>query len=184
MDGVGGALFAVGAIVLFFFLPGYLLVKALWPEKRWRGPQGAITAVEMLTGGFVASLGIFLIVGFVLGNTGQFYASPSSPTLEGILAVLAVIFLALGWIQGAYRKDPPPAPSFVEPPLPGEEDLEPMLGRFQEWAREERRLQREVHRARREGAPSADRARLEEQLQELRAVRRKAERTREEELSG
>lgn len=184
MDAVSGALFGLGALLLFFFVPGYLLVKALWPEKRWRGPQGPMTAVEMLTGGFVASLAIFLVVGFALGNSGLFYASPSSPTLEGLLAGLALVFFALGWFRGAFRQDPPPAPSYVEPPLPGEEDLEPTLEKFQRWATEERGLQRALRRARREGSSASEVERLKSELETLRTTRRKAEKDREAELNG
>lgn len=179
-------LFGVLALALFFFVPGYLLVKALWPEKRWRGAgsEGSITAIEMVTGGFVASLGIFLLVGFALGNAGDFEASPSEPLLEGILAAFALVFFLLGWVRGAYRADPPPAPSYVEPPAPGEEDLIPTLKKFQDWGREERRLQREIRRAKREGAGGTELGKLKGQLQDLRDERRAAEAERQRDVDG
>ncbi|MDE1820267.1 MAG: DUF1616 domain-containing protein [Euryarchaeota archaeon] len=177
-------IFALGALALFFFAPGYLMMKALWPEKRWKGPRGTMDALELLTGGFVASLSIFLVVGFVLGNTGTFAAAPSDPVLEGVLATFALGFLALGWIRGAYRAEPPPAPSFVEPPLPGEEDVEPLLERFQALSRREREARRELRTAQRSGRASGDVERLKAELQELGDKRRRMEKEREEELRG
>jgi hypothetical protein len=175
--------FALGALALFFFVPGYLLVKALWPEKRWKGPEAPITALEMVTGGFLASLGLFLVIGFALGNTGVFQAGPSDPLLEEILLGLSVLFLVVGWVVGAYRKEAPAAPSFVEPPGPGEEDLGPVLDQFQRWNREERDLRREIHRLRREGGSADALKQKQEELDGLRASRRQAEADRQRSLA-
>lgn len=171
--------FALAALALFFFVPGYLLMKALWPEKRWKGPEATIVALEMVTGGFLASLGLFLLVGFGLGNAGDFEAGASDPLVEGILAAFALVFFLAGWFQGAYRKEPPPAPSFVEPPGPGEEDLGPLLDQFQTWSREERDLRREIHRLRREGGDPQELERRTEELEALKAKRKEAERERQ-----
>lgn len=176
-------LFALGALALFFFVPGYLLMKALWPEKRWRGPDATIVAIEMVTGGFLASLSLFLLVGFVLGNAGEFEAGASDPLLEGILAGFAAIFFVVGWFLGAYRREAPPAPSFVEPPAPGEEDLGPILDRFQAWSREERELRRELHHLRRSGGDPKEVERVTQELETLKAQRRAAEDERQRALA-
>lgn len=171
--------FALGALALFFFVPGYLLVKALWPEKRWAGPGAPIVALEMVTGGFLASLGLFLVVGFVLGNTSSFAAGPGDPFLEEILLGLSAAFFVVGWFLGAYRKEAPATPSFVEPPAPGEADLGPVLDTFQGLNREERELRREIHRLRREGGKPEELAQRREELEAVRGRRRQAEQERQ-----
>lgn len=180
----GDALFAVGSLALFFFVPGYLMVKALWPEKRWRGPDRSAVALEMVTGGFVASLGIFLLVGFALGNTGNFWASSSDPVLQEVLVAFALLFLGLGWFRGAFARDPPPVPRFVEPEGPGEEPVEPVVERFRRMMREEAKLEREIRQRRRAGAPAGEIEALQAELKSLRESRRKAEREREASYDG
>lgn len=177
-------LFALVALWLYFFVPGYLLVKALWPEKRWKGPKAEMTAVEMVTAGFVSSLGLLLVIGFVLGNTNAFQASEADPLLEEVLAALSLAFLALGWFRGAYAREPPPAPSFVEPVSAGEEDLAPTFSRFESLLREEREAQRSLRQARREKAPSDEVRALEARVEEVRAKRRRAQQEREAAIHG
>lgn len=176
--------FALVALLLYFFVPGYLLVKALWPEKRWKGPKAEITAVEMVTAGFLSSLGLLLVIGFVLGNSNAFQASAADPLLEEILAALSLVFLALGWFRGAYAREPPQVPSFVEPVSPGEEDLASTFGRLESLLRDEREAQRSLRQARREKAPSEDLRALEARVEEVRAKRRRAQQEREAAIHG
>lgn len=179
------AVFALGALALFFFVPGYFLVKALWPEKRWRAPHGGpMVALELVVGGFVASIALLVLVGFFLGNSGNFAAGPSDPTLEEILTVLSVLFLAAGWWRGAYRAEPPPPSTLVAPPLAGEEDVGPLFRRLEVLTQEEHRRAREVRRAERSGAPRVEVERLKSELEELRGQRRQVEQARQREIDG
>ena len=169
-------LFEVGALLLFFFVPGFLLVKALWPEWRVRGPTGAENLLKLLAGGVILSTALSLLIGFYLGNTGLFQAGPSDPILEATLAGLSAAFAIAGWFRGAYARTPPtPAPIAGEV-LPGEEDTLDYLASLGELGREERRLRHEVRVARKAGQETGS---VQKQLDETIARRKGLEQERE-----
>ncbi len=169
-----GTLFALFALVLFFFLPGFVWVRALWPEKRFRGPQGVENVVESLTAGFLLSLAFTILIGFGLGNgPGTFQAGPSDPLLETVLSILTLGGFAVGWLRGGWGLRVP-GPGVVR--AAPEEDLEEVLVRFEAMEEEERELSRALRRA----ADGTEARSLHRRLADLQARRRVAERAREE----
>jgi uncharacterized membrane protein len=175
-------LLASVALVLFFFLPGYLLSRALWPEWRLRGEKALELGVLTVTSALVFSTALTVLAGFYLGNVGLFQAGPGNPLLEEVLAALSALLLVIGWWRGAFSKDPPPAPSYARAPLAGEEDVEEYMQEMASLAQEERRL---LHAIRTTGRTNpGKRERLESELETLRTRRRAKEADREERMSS
>ncbi len=169
-----GILFALVALALFFFLPGFVWVRALWPEKRFKGPQALENAVEGLTASFLVSLAFTILIGFGLGNgPGTFQAGPADPLLETILGVLTLGGLAAGWFRGGWGSRFP-VPGTGRGSLP--EDLDGTIVRFEAMEEEERELSRALKRAPDGGEAGS----LRRRLAELRARRRAAEREQQE----
>lgn len=164
---VGGA--------LVFFVPGYAVAKAVFPERRLAGADGVRWAVEVVALAFVLSVVLTVTVGYVLlvGAPGGFVASWSDPLLEAALAAIAGVAFAVGWLEGAYRRAPPRARrSDLEPGTGGPWELSAELARLQ---RERLGLERDLR-----GRPAADaearlRARLARVLEEEEALRRRRE---------
>jgi hypothetical protein len=175
-------LFSALALVLFFFFPGYLLMKSLWPEWRIRGKAGVERGLTMVAGAVVSSTAMTILVGFILGNTASFQAGPGNPILEEVLAVLSVIFLLLGLWRGAYSTTTPQGSPLAEPALQGEDDTEAFVGKIEAMVREELRLKGEIKRARRENPEQA--GRLKEELDTRISQRREMEREREAKLNS
>lgn len=174
---VVGVLFAVLALALFFFLPGFAWVRALWPEKRFTGPPAVENLVEGLTAGFLLSLSFTILIGFALGNgPGTFQAGPDDPLLEAILTLLMAGGLAVGWIRGGWGRPVPVRGA--GPPPPPEEDLEEVLAHFEALEQEERELSRRLKAS--PGGMEAETLRA--RLEGLRAQRRLEERERREGL--
>jgi hypothetical protein len=175
-------LFATLALVLFFFLPGYLLMKALWPEWRIRGKAAVERGVTMVTGAVVSSTAMTILVGFVLGNTASFQAGPDNPLLEAVLLVLSVAFFLVGLWRGAYSKWPLPSPSYAEHALKGEDDTEAFVEEIEAIVREELRLKAEIKHAKRENPEKAER--LKEELDAHVSRRRELEKARESQVNS
>lgn len=156
---------AVG-ILLIFFLPGYALTRALFPEWRIRGPDATLRAIETATLSFVTSVAFAVFVGYLLlvASPGGFQAYWSSPVLELILAAITVVGLVLAYVRGAFDHDPPRAPSAE--PGGGEEGAWELLRELDRLAREERRLE---HALRTADGNSIEAARLKEQLAHVRS---------------
>jgi hypothetical protein len=97
----------VGGLLLLLFLPGFFLLQALFPRRRWFGPfhAFALPAFSVL-----ASLVILVLVGAVLGflpggtgGKGWFQGSQTgAPILETTLGALTVILFAAAWARGAF----------------------------------------------------------------------------------
>ncbi len=115
-----GGLEAFAGLALLFFLPGFTVARAVFPERRLRGPAGLRGAVELVVLSFVLSVGLTVLVGYLLlsASPGGFSASWGSPVLEATLAALVVVALAVGLVRGSYARVPPPSPV---PEAPGEE---------------------------------------------------------------
>ncbi|HTW55662.1 MAG TPA: hypothetical protein VMG36_04345 [Thermoplasmata archaeon] len=155
---VGGA--------LLFAVPGLAVARAIFPEWRFRGPDGLRRALETATLAFVLSIGLTVLVGGALLGLapGGFAASWGDPLLEAILAAIAVVAFVVGLLEGAYARIPParPAPE----PDPGGEGAWPLSRALERLNREEARLVRKgtggtADDARRLGEIRAERARLE-----------------------
>ena len=101
-EGVAGGL-------LLFFLPGYAVTKALFPEWRVRGPEGGRRLLETVTLSFVTSVGLTVVVGFGILDLvpGGFAATWSDPVLEGALAAVALVGFVAAFFRGAFARTPP-----------------------------------------------------------------------------
>jgi phage host-nuclease inhibitor protein Gam len=93
----------IGALILIFFLPGFMLVQALFPRKNELHEEDDLLYRIVLAIGL--SIAITTLVGCVLGLfinplTGKgFYDKPYIiATLLGISGILFVV----GWYRGAY----------------------------------------------------------------------------------
>ncbi|HTS32889.1 MAG TPA: DUF1616 domain-containing protein [Thermoplasmata archaeon] len=170
----------VAGILVLFFVPGYTLTKATFPEWRIRGSVATLRLLEVVTLSFVTSLALTVLVGYGLLTAGPdgFQAFWSDPLLETILAVIAAAAFAAGWFRGAYAREPPrPAAGEAEegsPPWAVVHELD-------ELRREERRVRHSLRRAR-TGSPEADA--LTAELDRIQAKTKRLQSHREEEYAS
>jgi uncharacterized protein DUF1616 len=159
-----GAEVAAG-LLLLFFVPGYTLAKATFPEWRIRGPGATLLLLEIATLSFVTSIVLTVLVGYFLLTAGPagFQADWSDPVLEAILAGIAAVGFGIGWARGAYRRVPP-APSAPEPP--DERGAWELVQELDRLHRDERRLQHDLRRA---GSDAAESDRLRRELERIRS---------------
>lgn len=137
----------VVGLLLVFFLPGFTLMRLLFPR-----PEELDTEMGLLfqvTLGAVMSVVISILVGFILG----------SPTLKGftemniwlVLGGLTLLFFVLGWYRGAYQFVGKLHPK-LERPLPQTDIVEYNIGplgsdtllEFQKLSRERYQLRKEI----------------------------------------
>lgn len=154
---------AVG-VVLIFFLPGYAVTKALFPEWRVKGPDARLRAIEIFTLAFVLSVTFTVLVGYVLlvASPGGFHAYWSSPVLEVALAAISAVGLIVAWQRGGFSREAPAKPSTATEE--GEEGAWEVLSELDRLAREERRI---LHALRRSAPDAPERARLNAELAEV-----------------
>ncbi len=167
--------------LLLFFVPGYAVTKALFPEWRVRGPDGARRLLEVVTLSFVTSIGLTVVVGFGILSLapGGFAAAWSDPVLEVALAAVTVLALATAVARGAFARTPPTVP---RPEVSsGEEGAWELSRELERLGREERRLQ---HALRVSKESPAETARLSAELEALRSERDSIRRRREEEYAS
>jgi hypothetical protein len=179
---VGAALpEAIVGLLLVFFLPGYTLTKATFPEWRLRGPAAILRLIETLTLSLVLSVVLTVVVGYALLSTapGGFQSFWTDPVLEAALAGVAAVGFVAGWVRGGYRREPPPRPAPEAPT--GEDGAWELTRELEELGRQERRLN---HLLRTQGSNPKDRIRLEEELGDLRARRDALQRRREGEYAS
>jgi hypothetical protein len=169
---------AVVGGLLLFFVPGYAVTKALFPEWRVRGPEGARRLLETMTLSFVASIGLTVLVGFGILDLapGGFSAAWSDPILEGALALVAGVAFIASVVRGAWSREPPRAPT----PSP-EEGAWELSRELERLGRDERRLQHALRVAR---GSTAEEARLSAELESVKAERDALRRKREEEYAS
>jgi hypothetical protein len=168
---------AVAGGCLLFFVPGYTVAKAVFPERRLAGPEGVRWGIELVALALVLSVVLTVAVGYLLlaGAPGGFSASWGDPLLEAVLAAIAGIAFVTGWLEGAYARAPPARrPLPVEPGGADAWELSDRLGRLQ---RERQGLERELRRALAsdDDAKARIRSRLEHVVEEEQALRRQRE---------
>jgi hypothetical protein len=164
-----------------FFVPGYTLTKATFPEWRMRGSAALLRLLETFTLAFVLSVVVTILVGYLLlaATPGGFQAYYRNPVLEASLAGVAVVGFAVGWYRGAYRRVPPPrTASEAQPGSEGAWELSRELDRL---GREERRLN---HELRTRSSGSAEESVLRENLERIRARREELRTYREAEYGA
>lgn len=150
-----GLVQAVAGGALVFFVPGYAVAKAVFPERRLVGPTAVAWALELVALAFVLSVVLTVTVGYVLlaGTPGGFSASWTDPRLEGGLAAIALVAFVAGWQEGAYARVPPARRRTIEEPgTGGAWELSDRLDRLQ---RERLGLDRQLR-----ATPSTDAGRI------------------------
>ncbi len=127
-DDVLGAIVAtarvVGALVLLFFLPGYLLINALYPRKGELDRE--YDALYRLTIGIVLSIAVTVFWSFFLNSFGvnqSGFGDVTAPNIAGGLLGLSAAFFVLGWWRGAYPWMVRLHPSLARMPKPGPGEL-------------------------------------------------------------
>lgn len=99
---------AILAILFIFFLPGFLLVNAIFPRKGELDREYDV--LYRITLGIVMSVVIAVAVGFVLNSLTQDFGITqesgkgfvTDANLWAILVALSILLFLLGWLRGAY----------------------------------------------------------------------------------
>jgi hypothetical protein len=100
---MAGELQVAAALLLVFFLPGFTLIRVLFPRKEDLNPEyGLLYQVAL---GMVLSLVLVVLLGFVLTSftdaaTGRGYFEAGN--LWAALSGMTLIFFVIGWWRGAY----------------------------------------------------------------------------------
>jgi hypothetical protein len=153
---------AVAGGALVFFVPGFAVAKALFPERRVRGTGGVRWAIELVALGLVLSVALTVTVGYALlvSAPGGFSATWSDPLLEAVLAAITLVAVVAGLLLGAYARVPRlRGPFGEEPGTVGAWELSERLDRLQQ---DRERLERDLRRV--PGTDEAAGARLREAL--------------------
>lgn len=162
---------ALLGIILVFLAPGFFLLQALFPGRRFFGPFHPMALVALSV---ACSVAITVVVGTILGflpggpeGRGWFQgAQTGAPVLELTLSGLSLLLFALGWWRGAFpllgrgRE----VEAYVERGEPEE------VTRLRDLRLEEERLRQEAARVRRRASQSRDpgvRGALTEAAQDL-----------------
>jgi hypothetical protein len=170
----------VAAGLLFFFVPGYTITKATFPEWRVRGSVAVLRLLEIIALSFVLSVALVVLAGYALlvgGPTG-FQAAWSDPVLEALLAAIAAVAFVGGWFRGAYARTPP-RPMATEPME--ESGTWALVEELDGLRREERRVR---HALRVATSGSAEETRLREELDRIRSETTRLQGSREEEYAS
>jgi hypothetical protein len=170
----------VGGLLLFF-VPGYAVTKALFPEWRVRGFEGNRRLLEIVTLSFVTSVGLTVVVGFGILDLapGGFAATWSDPVLEGALAAVTLVALVVAVFRGAFARIAPTGPPTSG--ATGEEGAWELSRELERLGRDERRLQHALRVS--TGNPAAT-GRLTAELDSLRAEREALRQKREDEYAS
>jgi hypothetical protein len=168
-------------VLLVFVLPGLALSKAIFPERRVRGPRAIERGVELAAMSLVLSVALTVVAGFALANAPGpgFAAAWSNPLLEVVLAAFTAVALAAAFARGAFDRVPPEAP--VPEAAPGADDGWETLSALERLAADERHLRRALRRSRPE---SAEANRLRQELDAVIRRREEVERAREAEYAS
>ncbi len=124
LGGIVATLQVIGALVLLFFLPGWLLINALYPRKGELDRE--YDALYRLTLGIVLSIAVSVFWSFFLNSLGvnaSGFGDVTGPNIAGGLLGLSVIFFVLGWWRGAYPWMARVHPALARVPKPGPGEL-------------------------------------------------------------
>jgi Spy/CpxP family protein refolding chaperone len=161
-DDVLGAIVAtarvIGALVLLFFLPGFLLVNALYPRRGELDRE--YDRLYRITLGIVLSIAVTVFWSFFLNSLGVNAATGLGyvlgPNVAAGLLGLSALFFVLGWWRGAYPWMARLHPALARVPKPGPGELLTEEGRdhrirmkLQELAEQRERLRRAIKDAER-----------------------------------
>ena len=166
--------------LLLFFVPGYFVTKAVFPEWRIRGREAARRLVEVVTLSFVTSIGLAVVVGYGLLSLapGGFAAAWSDPVLEASLAGVALVAAVVAVARGAFARVPPAVPR--PGPADAEEGAWELSRELERLGRDERRLE---HALRVSGTDPAERTKISAELDSVRAEKEAVRQRREEEYA-
>ena len=174
------ALEDAAGFLLVFFLPGYAVTKALFPEWRIRGPERWLRLLEIVSLGFVLSVVLTILAGYLLlvGSPSGFAAYWNAPTLEVVLLAVAIVALATAVARGAFARVPPTprGPPAVDA---NEEAAWATTRELDRLAREEKALVRSLKQPSLEGS---EESRLRARLEAVRARSEELLRAREADL--
>ncbi|HXQ48863.1 MAG TPA: DUF1616 domain-containing protein [Thermoplasmata archaeon] len=102
---------AVG-LALLFFLPGFAVGRAMFPEWRFRGPGGTIHLIETLALSLVLSVALTVVVGYALLTSSLGFGSTwSNPNVLESLGVVTIVGLGVAVVRGAFSATAPEGPS-------------------------------------------------------------------------
>lgn len=171
-----GGLEAIAGGLLVFFIPGYFLTRALFPEWRLRGSAALRRLIETLTLSFVLSVTLTVLVGYLLliAAPGGFQAYWTDPILEAALAAIAAAACVVGLLRSAYSQQAPATRPRAEPD-PGGRGAFELTRELDRLGREERRLRHALRVS--SGGPDerAVRERLAKVQSDAEALRRRRE---------
>jgi ABC-type transport system involved in multi-copper enzyme maturation permease subunit len=114
----------VGALLLIFFIPGILLVQALFPRKGELDPE--LDWVYRLALGIGLSIVVTILVNFALNSagvnpdTGMGYVTAIPITV--CLVLLSLLFFTAAWLRGGLPIMGRLHPSLIRFPSPGMRD--------------------------------------------------------------
>lgn len=170
---------AVG-LMLIFFLPGFAVTRALFPERRvFRPPSGKVL-VEQLTSSVILSVAITILAGYVwLGTSVGFQVTWAQPRVEESLAAISGVGLAVAAARGSFARRTPQGPDL--PPEAGHSDPMALIRQLDELARRRRSLQ---HQRRIAGGDSPDSASIDEAIRRIDDEDRALRAQREEEYAS
>jgi hypothetical protein len=150
----------VGGILLLFVAPGFFLLSALFPGRRYFGP---FHPVALATLSVTMSVAILVAVGSVLGflpgsptgdGRGWFQGNQTgAPVLELVLGALSLALFAVAWWRGAFPLLGRSAEYAKQTPERGEPEEVTLL---RDLRLEEERLRQESARVRERARTSRD----------------------------
>lgn len=153
---------ALVGIVLIFLAPGYFLLQALFPGRRWYGPfhPFALPALSV-----AVSVAVVVVAGSILGflpgegpggrgwfQGAQSFGGEGAPILESTLGGISLVLFLVAWWRGAF------------PLLGRSADYDNVAERgepedvtlLRDMRLEEERLRKEANRVRRRARESRD----------------------------
>ena len=193
-------------LVLIFFLPGYLLVKALFPGQNELDKE--YNLIYEIGLGMGLSIVIAILDGFLLGSLHQLVGFRTvdgaekgwfdTPYIVSSLLLVCLLLFIAGWYRGAYPWMGRLHPSLTrvpasESPKARKERMDNLIKELWDLSRERERLRKEVRdferksRAHAAGMKVHYRKRLEEsrgKLEEVDKKIRELEEKRADELAG
>lgn len=149
---------ALLGIILVFLAPGYFLLHAVFPRRRYFGPFHVAAQVAL---SMALSVAITVLVGSLLGflpgegpdGKGWFQgAQTGAPVLELTLAGISALLFVVGWWRGAF-------PLFgreAEARTSSERGEPEEMTMLRDLRLEEERLRKEANRVRKRAAQSRD----------------------------